>query len=136
MDCTAHGRGSPIPHRVLPRHVSGSRWFIRALARCTATVLMMGFPKHTLSSATRTAASSITLFSDVAIRGCEFQVGVVGVRGLHCHYTCPRWITSLQQAELYTAYAAMKVAVSMHEDKHSCQLFQTCFAFSATCFAS
>ena len=91
VDCAAHGAA---PYLAGCYRAMSTWWFTRALARSTATLLMMGFPKHALSSATRTAARSFTLFSDAAIRGSGFQVGVVGALGMYRHYTCPRFTSA------------------------------------------
>uniref|UniRef100_A0A7S4D2Q4 Uncharacterized protein n=1 Tax=Eutreptiella gymnastica TaxID=73025 RepID=A0A7S4D2Q4_9EUGL len=90
---------------------AGSHWFTRAMVRSTGTALMLGFPQHALHCATGACKRTFTFFSDAALDGDGFWAGVVGALGIYRSYRCPKWVSSLQQAELYAAYAAMKVAV-------------------------
>ena len=51
-------------------------------------------------------------FSDAAPEGKErFRAGVVAVDGVLRSYVCPAWVKSLQAAELWAVYLAVKVAV-------------------------
>ena len=43
-------------------------------------------------------------------------MGVVGLTGVNRSYKCPRWVTSLQQAELWGIYLALKICVYIHRN--------------------
>ena len=51
----------------------------------------------------------IVLFSDAAVEGYHFKVGVVGSEGLYKSTRCPSWVASLQQAELWGIMFASKI---------------------------
>ena len=93
---------------------AGSHWFTRALARSTGTALMMAFPQHTRHDTPSTHTRTFTFFSDAAVDGGGFRAGVVGAPGTYRSYRYPKWVSTLHKAELYAAYAAMKVAVGNH----------------------
>ena len=83
--------------------------FGRHLARATGTVLLLSFPAHTLRAPSHTRVH--TFFSDAAPCGERFRIGVVGSPDFYRSYVCPRWVRSLQQAELFGVYGALKAAV-------------------------
>ena len=86
-----------------------SPFFSRNLIRATGTALLLCFPAHDLSEPPHVRVH--TFFSDVAPRGQRFRIGVVGSPGFYRSYVCPRWVSSLQQAELFGVYGALKAAV-------------------------
>ena len=86
-----------------------SPFFSRTLIRATGTALLLSFPSHGLSDPSHVRVH--TFFSDAAPCGRRFRIGVVGSPGFYRSYVCPRWVRSLQQAELYGVYGALKAAV-------------------------
>ena len=40
-----------------------------------------------------------------------FRVGVVGLKGAYRSLMCQKWITSLQQADLWMLYVFMQIAI-------------------------
>ena len=85
-----------------------SPFFSRTLIRATGTALLLSFPSHGLSDPSHVRVH--TFFSDAAPCGRRFRIGVVGSPGFYRSYVCPRWVRSLQQAELYGVYGALKAA--------------------------
>ena len=83
--------------------------FGRSLARATGTFLLFSFPAHALRAPPHTRRH--TFFSDAAPCGKRFRIGVVGAPGFHRSYVCPRWVRSLQQAELFGVYGTLKAVV-------------------------
>ena len=58
-------------------------------------------------------------FSDAAERPehpGRFRVGVVGLTGTYKSFKCPSWVRTLQQAELWGVYVAMKIAVYIYRN--------------------
>ena len=86
-----------------------SPFFSRNLIRATGTALLLSFPAHHLSEPPHVRVH--TFFSDAAPCGQRFRIGVVGSPGFYRSYFCPRWVSSLQQAELFGVYGALKAAV-------------------------
>ena len=65
--------------------------------------------------------TGFTFFSDTAERPERqgaYRVGVVGLTGVHRSYKCPRWVASLQQAELWGLYLALKICVYITPQRH------------------
>ena len=83
--------------------------FGRSLARATGTVLLLSFPAHALRAPSHTRLH--TFFSDAAPCGKQFRIGVFGAPGFYKSYVCPRWVRSVQQAELFGVYRTLKAAV-------------------------
>ena len=86
-----------------------SPFFSRTLIRATGRALLLSFPSHGLSDPSHVRVH--TFFSDAAPCGRRFRIGVVGSPGFYKSYVCPRRVRSLQQAELYGVYGALKAAV-------------------------
>ena len=103
------GGSSPFVAGAYATMRAGSPFFTRTLIRATAMVLLLSFPSHCLHLPSHTRSHAF--FCDAAECGSRFRVGVVGSPGLYRSYLCPQWVHSLQQAELYGAYSALKVAV-------------------------
>lgn len=78
-----------------------------ALSRGMATSIMLACLGHRFREPTR--AKPIILFADAAEEGARFRVGVVGSKGLYRSTLCPRWVRSLQQAELWGILYAAKL---------------------------
>ena len=58
-------------------------------------------------------------FSDAAERperAGHFRVGVVGLTGTYKSFKCPGWVRTLQQAELWGVYVAMKISVYIYRN--------------------
>ena len=81
----------------------------RALSRGIASSIMLACLGHRFRRAP--SATPIVLFSDAAEEGSRFRVGVVGKEGLHRTTLCPKWVRSLQQAELWGILYAAKLGV-------------------------
>ena len=94
-------------------HVSCCFTVDRALARATATSLLFAFPSHVVDSFR--LCKRRTLLADAAPCNSRFRVGLVGSGRLYKHVLCPEWVHTLQQAELYAAYFAIKMAAYNHE---------------------
>ena len=73
--------------------------FSKALARATTTPFLFTFPSHTMNSPYRYCR--MTPFADAAPCKARFRVGLVRWAGIYKHELCPKWVKTLQQAELY-----------------------------------
>ena len=88
---------------------SGRSHFTRAMARSLATAIVCDVPPVQLLH--RPHTKTHTFFSDAAEAHDAFRVRVVGAPGCYGTSITPPWVNSLQQAKLYAAYCAVKVAV-------------------------
>ena len=78
--------------------------------RGTGTAIMLAHIPHHFATA---KTEGFVFFSGAAERPehpGRFMVGVVGLTGTRKSFNCPKWICSLQQAELWGVYVAMKIA--------------------------
>ena len=78
------------------------------LAKAVGTAIMLAHVPHKFEPA---STKGWTFFSDAAEDGERFRVGIVGLRGLYKSMLCPAWVASLQQAELFGIYLAVKLAM-------------------------
>ena len=96
---------------------AGHSHFTRALARSlAATAIICVVPPTHMPQQSHTQTH--TYLSDAAEGQRGYTVGVVGALGCYrTHLVAPSWITTLQQAELFEGYWAMKIKV--YKGSHS-----------------
>ena len=59
----------------------------------------------------------MTIFSDAAeSRRGLFRIGITRRYGPYKSFLCPKWVTTLQQGELWGVYTALKIAVYISEN--------------------
>ena len=84
----------------------------RGLSRSIASALMFSlltqFPVPV--QVTRNHLFVDAALAPSATNPSRFRVGVVGKVGYYKSYICPRWINTLQQAELFALYTGIKIA--------------------------
>ena len=98
-------------YRAVQRADGGAVDFTRAAARGVGTAVMLAHMPHSFAEA---KTEGFIFFSDAAERperAGRFRVGVVGLTGTYKSLKCPGWVRTLQQAELWGVYAAMKLCV-------------------------
>ena len=92
--------------------LSEQGFFPRAVAKGVATVLLFSLVPQQADVRSRGGggAEGPVLFVDAAEEGTRFRVGVVGSPGMYRSKLCPRWVRTLQQAELMGIWEEAKIA--------------------------
>ena len=89
--------------------------FTRALQRSMALAIMLSCLGHRFHP--RAPEGGMTIFSDAAeCRSGRFRIGITGRYGPYKSFLCPKWVTTLQQGELWGVYIALKIAVYIAEN--------------------
>ena len=86
-----------------------SKLLSSSITRATATRFIFAIPSHTQQQPT--TQRRFTMFSDTAQAGMRYWAGVVGRPGVYRSVLCPKWVSTLQRAEMYAAYYTIKCAV-------------------------